>query len=56
MLYDTARNVVAEGDSGADGTLTFQDILYGDYILKETATVIDHVLDETEIPVVKAKN
>lgn len=51
VLYDIARNVVAEGDSGADGTLTFQDILYGDYILKETATVIDHVLDETEIPV-----
>ncbi len=51
VLYDTARNVVAEGDSGADGTLIFQDILYGDYILKETATVIDHVLDETEIPV-----
>ena len=56
VLYDTAYTVIAEGDSGADGTLIFTDVLYGDYILKETATVIDHVLDETEIPISITEN
>ena len=43
--------IVAEGDTGADGTLTFTGLLLGSYTLQETATREGFVLDTTPIPV-----
>lgn len=43
--------IVAEGDTGEDGTLTFTGLLLGSYTLQETATREGFVLDTTPIPV-----
>ena len=46
-LLDSSAAVVAEGDTGADGTLLLSGIPLGTYTLRETATVSGYVLDET---------
>ena len=66
ILTDSGGNLVNEGDTGEDGTLTFSGLLLGSYALQETATREGFVLDSTLIPVevaehgktysVKAKN
>ena len=50
-LLDEAGALVAEGDTGADGTLTLPNIPVGYYILRETATITGYLLDETPISV-----
>ena len=50
-LLDEAGALVAEGDTGADGTLTLPNIPVGYYILRETATITGYILDETPISV-----
>lgn len=50
-LTDSAGQIVAEGDTGEDGTLTFAGLLLGSYALQETATREGFVLDTTPIPV-----
>ena len=50
-LLDEAGALVAEGDTGTDGTLTLPNIPVGYYILRETATISGYLLDETPISV-----
>lgn len=50
-LLDEAGALVAEGDTGADGTLTLPNIPVGYYILRETATISGYLLAETPIAV-----
>ncbi len=50
-LLDEAGALLAEGDTGADGTLTLPNIPVGYYILRETATISGYLLDETPISV-----
>lgn len=50
-LLDEAGALAAEGDTGADGTLTLPNIPVGYYILRETATITGYILDETPISV-----
>ena len=50
-LLDEAGALAAEGDTGADGTLTLPNIPVGYYILRETATITGYLLDETPISV-----
>ena len=50
-LLDEAGALVAEGDTGADGTLTLPNIPVGYYILRETATITGYLLDESPISV-----
>ena len=50
-LTDSAGQIVAKGDTGEDGTLTFTGLLLGSYTLQETATREGFVLDTTPIPV-----
>ena len=56
VLRDEAGALCAEGDTGADGTLTLPNIPVGVYILRETATVTGYVLDETPINVSITEN
>ena len=51
ILTDSGGNLVNEGDTGEDGTLTFTGLLLGSYALQETATREGFVLDSTPIPV-----
>jgi uncharacterized surface anchored protein len=51
QLKDSGGNLVAEGDTPEDGTLTFSGLLLGSYTLQETATREGFVLDTTPIPV-----
>ena len=46
-LTDEAGNLIDEGDTGTDGKLLFTMLPVGKYILKETATLIGYMLDET---------
>lgn len=55
-LTDSAGQIVAEGDTGEDGTLTFSGLLLGSYTLQETATREGFVLDTTPIPVEVAEH
>ena len=50
-LLDEAGALVAEGDTGSDGTLTLPNIPVGYYILRETATISGYLLDESPISV-----
>ena len=50
-LLDEAGALAAEGDTGADCTLTLPNIPVGYYILRETATITGYLLDETPISV-----
>ena len=43
--------VVANGVTDADGTLTFSDAAFGDYVLVETKAPEGYVLDATPMPV-----
>lgn len=45
ILYDGNNNPVTEGDTLADGTLAFSDLLLGTYSLIETYTPTGYVLD-----------
>ena len=47
VLLDSTTRVIAEGDTGADGTLLLSGIPLGTYTLRETATVSGYVLDGT---------
>lgn len=51
VLRDSNNTIVAEGDTGADGTLSFNGLLLGSYTLQETATLVNYVLNPTLIPV-----
>ena len=55
-LTDSAGQIVAEGDTPEDGTLTFSGLLLGSYTLQETATREGFVLDTTPIPVEVAEH
>ena len=55
-LYNAAGTLVTEGDTGADGKLTFSGLPIGTYSLKETATVAGYAVDETTIPVEITEN
>ena len=46
-LRDEAGALCAEGDTGADGTLTLPNIPVGYYTLRESETLTGYVLDET---------
>ena len=56
QLKDSGGNLVAEGDTPEDGTLTFSGLLLGSYTLQETATREGFVLDTTPIPVEVAEH
>lgn len=56
QLKDSGGNLVAEGDTPEDGTLTFNGLLLGSYTLQETATREGFVLDTTPIPVEVAEH
>ena len=56
QLKDGSGNLVAEGDTPEDGTLTFSGLLLGSYTLQETATREGFVLDTTPIPVEVAEH
>ena len=56
QLKDSAGNLVAEDDTGEDGTLTFTGLLLGTYALQETATREGFVLDSAPIPVEVAEH
>ena len=56
ILTDSGGNLVNEGDTGEDGTLTFTGLLLGSYALQETATLEGFVLDSTPIPVEVAEH
>ena len=56
QLKDSGGNLVAEGDTPEDGTLTFSGLLLGSYTLQETATQEGFVLDTTPIPVEVAEH
>ena len=47
ILYDGNNNPVTEGDTLADGTLAFSDLMLGTYSLIETYTPTGYVLDST---------
>ena len=47
-LRDEAGALCAEGDTGADGTLTLPNIPLGSYVLQETTTPEDYVPDHTQ--------
>ncbi len=51
VLKDSGGKVVAEGDTGEDGTVTFTGLLLGSYTAQETKTLVNYVLDTTPIPV-----
>lgn len=55
-LTDSTGQIVAEGDTPEDGTLTFSGLLLGSYTLQETATREGFVLDTTPIPVEVTKH
>lgn len=55
-LSNSSGEMVAEGDTDADGKLTFTGLLLGDYTLRESATVTGYVLDGTEVPVTVSEN
>ena len=55
-LTDSTGQIVAEGDTPEDGTLTFSGLLLGSYTLQETATQEGFVLDTTPIPVEVAEH
>ena len=56
VLKDSGGSVIAEGDTGEDGKLSFTGLLLGSYVLQETATVEGYVLDSEEIPVTVSEN
>lgn len=56
LLKDSSGDIVAEGDTDADGRLSFTGLLLGDYILKEKRTVTGYELDNTEVPVTISEN
>ena len=56
QLKDGSGNLVAEGDTPEDGTLTFSGLLLGSYTVQETATREGFVLDTTPIPVEVAEH
>ncbi len=43
--------IVAQGVSGADGVVVFENLLYGDYVIRETKAPDGYTLSALEIPV-----
>lgn len=49
-VTDTAGKTVAEGVTNAQGEITFNDLVYGDYFYQETTAPLGFALDETKYP------
>ncbi|WP_027634360.1 SpaA isopeptide-forming pilin-related protein [Clostridium hydrogeniformans] len=50
-LYDSENNVVKTAISGEDGLVTFEDVDYGDYTVKETKVPEGYVASKDEIKI-----
>lgn len=49
-VTDTAGKTVAEGVTNAQGEITFNDLVYGDYFYQEISAPLGFALDETKYP------
>lgn len=55
-LKNQKGNVISEGSTDDNGEVLFQDLLEGNYILKETETLEDYMLKDDELTVVVKNN
>lgn len=55
-LYDSKGKVVGKAVTGSDGTVSFEELEQGEYVLKETKAPEGYVLDEKETDVTISAN